>query len=184
MKITLESERLKMVSLDSTDTEQFFDFLIRNKEYFRRWSPAYEKNYFSVWYHKAWLESIEKEMKEGRQIKFGAYLKSNPNRIVGTVSFSNIIKGIFQSCFLGYRVDEHETKKGYASEAIAKCTEYMFGEIKIHRIEANIMPSNTPSIRVMEKLGFENEGLAKKYLKVNGVWEDHFHYVKLNSKIE
>jgi ribosomal-protein-alanine N-acetyltransferase len=184
MKITLESERLKIVSLDATDTEQFFDFLMRNKEFFRKWSPAYEENYYSVWYHKAWLESIEREMKEGRQIKFGVYLKSNPNRIIGTVSFSNIIKGIFQSCFLGYRTDEHETNKGYISEAILRCVKYMFAEIMIHRIEANIMPANTASIRVMEKLGFENEGLAKKYLKVNGVWEDHFHYVLLNPEIE
>ena len=184
MKITLETQRLKMVSLDGTDTEQFFDFLMRNKEYFRRWSPEYEENYFSVWYHKAWLESIEKDMKEGRHIKFGVYLKTNPNRIIGSVSFSNIIKGIFQSCFMGYRVDENETKKGYASEAIARCVKYMFEEIKIHRIEANIMPVNSASIRVMEKLRFENEGLAKKYLKVNGVWEDHLHYVMLNSKIE
>ena len=184
MKISLESERLKMVSLDSTDTEQFFDFLMRNKEFFRRWSPAYEESYFSVWYHKSWLESIEKEMNEGRQIKFGVYQRSNPNRIIGTVSFSNIIKGVFQSCFLGYRIDEHETKKGFASEAIARGVKYMFEEIKIHRIEANIMPVNTASIRVMEKLEFENEGLAKKYLKVNGIWEDHYHYVLLNPNIE
>ena len=60
----------------------------------------------------------------------------------------------------------------------------MFEEIKIHRIEANIMPINIVSIKVIEKLGFENEGLAKKYLKVNGIWEDHFHYVKLNTKLE
>jgi ribosomal-protein-alanine N-acetyltransferase len=184
MKISLESERLKMVSLDSSDAEQFFDFLLRNKEYFRRWGPEYEKDYFSVWYHKAWLESMERGTTEGRQIMFGTYLKTNPNRIIATVSFSNIIKEIFQSCYLGYRVDENETKKGIASEAITRAAEYMFSEVKIHRIEANIMPSNAASIRVMEKLGFVNEGLSKKYLKINGKWEDHFHYVLLNSSVE
>lgn len=184
MKISIDSERLRMVSLETSYTKQFFDFLIRNKEFFRKWSPAYEESYFSLQYHRSWLESIEREMKEGRQVNFGVYVKSNPNRIIGTVSFSNIIKGIFQSCFLGYRTDEHETKKGYATEAIARGVKYMFEEVKIHRIEANIMPVNSASIRVIEKLGFEYEGLAKKYLKVNGVWEDHCHYVLLNPKVE
>jgi ribosomal-protein-alanine N-acetyltransferase len=184
MKIKLESQRLKLVSLDTGDTKQFFDFLMRNKEYFKKWSPEYEPDYFDIKFHKAWLKSIEREYKEGRQIKFGVYIKSDIKRIIGTVSFSNIIMGIFRSCFLGYRIDEFETKRGYATEAIKRGVQYMFSELQLHRIEANIMPSNAASIRVVEKLGFVNEGLAPKYLKVNGKWEDHYHYVMLNKNIE
>jgi [ribosomal protein S5]-alanine N-acetyltransferase len=184
MKTRIESERLVLISLDTTDTEQFFDFLVRNKDYFRKWSAEYEQNYFSIWFHRAWLESIEQEALNGTQIKFGVYYKTNPNRIIGSVSFSNIIKGIFQSCFLGYRIDEFETRKGIATEAIKRGIEYVFSELKLHRIEANVMPSNAASIKVVEKLGFSNEGLAKKYLKVNGKWEDHYHYVLLNKNIE
>lgn len=179
-KLKLESERFLLVSLDSTDTEQYFDYLVRNAEFFRKWSPEYEKDYYSVWYHKNWLEGTQKDFVEGRQIMFGVYYKTNPNRIIGTVSFSNIIKGIFQSCFLGYRIDENEIKKGVAAESIKAGIDYIFNVEKLHRIEANIMPVNAASVKVAEKLGFANEGLAKKYLKVNGVWEDHYHYVLWN----
>jgi ribosomal-protein-alanine N-acetyltransferase len=183
MKTRLETNRLLLISIDSTDTEQFFDFLVRNKDYFRKWSALYEENYFAVWYHRAWLESLEQESLNGTQVKFGLYYKTNPNRIIGSVSLSNIIKGIFQSCFLGYRIDEHETRKGIATESIKRVTEYAFDDLKLHRIEANVMPSNAASVRVVEKLGFINEGLAKNYLKVNGKWEDHYHFVLLNPKV-
>jgi [ribosomal protein S5]-alanine N-acetyltransferase len=59
----------------------------------------------------------------------------------------------------------------------------MFQELGLHRIEANIMPKNKRSLRVVEKLGFYNEGLAYKYLKINGKWEDHIHMVLLNDKV-
>ena len=183
MKTRLDTDRLHLVSLDSTDTEEFFDFLVRNKDYFRKWSAQYEENYFSVWYHRAWLEHLEQDALNGTEVKFGIYNKTNPNRIIGSVSLSNIIKGIFQSCFLGYRIDEHETGKGIATESIKRVIEFAFDELMLHRIEANVMPSNGPSIKVVEKLGFINEGLAKNYLKVNGKWEDHLHYVLLNQNV-
>jgi len=69
------------------------------------------------------------------------------------------------------------------TEAIQKGIEIMFNEFGLHRIEANIMPGNKPSLRVVEKLGFYNEGLAYKYLKINGKWEDHIHMVLLNESV-
>lgn len=184
IKASLETPRLFLRTLDAGDTEMFFDFLVRNADHFKPWSALYEKDYFSIWYHRQWLETLEREMNEGRQMKFGVFLKHNDSRIIGTVSFSNIIGGIFQSCFLGYRFDKDELRKGYATEAIAALSKYVFSEIKLHRIEANIMPSNTASIGLVEKLGFVNEGLAKKYLKIDGNWEDHLHYVLLNNQAE
>jgi ribosomal-protein-alanine N-acetyltransferase len=62
--------------------------------------------------------------------------------------------------------------------------EYAFNELKLHRIEANIIPRNAGSIRAVEKAGFTCEGTSKKYLQINGVWEDHAHYVRLNEKVE
>ncbi len=126
MKIRLESERLNLVSLDSGDSKQFYDFLLRNSEYFKKWSPEYEIDYFSLKYHRSWLKKIERDNKIVRQIKFCLYLKSDPNKIIGTVSFSNIIGGIFLSCFLGYRIDEQQTIKGFATEAIKRGVQYMF----------------------------------------------------------
>jgi len=101
---------------------------------------------------------------------------------LGTLALTNIIRGVFKSCFLGYKMDEDEINKGYMTEAIKALVKIAFSELNLHRIEANIMPRNERSIRVVEKCGFINEGLAKKYLKINGIWEDHYHMVILNEE--
>ena len=69
------------------------------------------------------------------------------------------------------------------SEALKKIINIAFNELKLHRIEANIMPKNLASQKLVQKFSFKNEGLSKKYLKINGLWEDHYHYVLLNDKL-
>lgn len=86
--------------------------------------------------------------------------------------------------FLGYRLDYKEINNGYMTEAVKKLIEVAFKEYNLHRIEGNIIPTNKSSIRVVEKLGFVCEGLSTKYLKINGKWEDHMHYVILNEELE
>jgi [ribosomal protein S5]-alanine N-acetyltransferase len=90
------------------------------------------------------------------------------------------MRGAFLSCFLGYKLDGQEINQGYMTEALKKGTEIMFQDFGLHRIEANIMPKNIRSLRVAEKAGFYNEGLSRKYLNINGKWEDHIHMVLLN----
>ena len=76
-----------------------------------------------------------------------------------------------------------ENSKGFAKEAILRTVKFAFEELGLHRIEANIMPSNKLSIRTAEKCGFVYEGSSSKYLQINGKWEDHLHYVILNEKL-
>ena len=78
------------------------------------------------------------------------------------------------------KLDKEFVGRGYMTEVVNKVLEIAFEDLKLHRIEANIMPRNIPSIKVVQKCGFEKEGVSKKYLNVNGVWEDHYHFVKLN----
>lgn len=66
------------------------------------------------------------------------------------------------------------------TEAVKAVTDYAFGTLNLHRVKANVMPRNKASLRVLEKVGYRNEGLTIRYLKINGVWEDHIHTVRLN----
>ena len=79
---------------------------------------------------------------------------------------------------MGYKLDAALCGQGYMTEAVQKLSEIAFKELGLHRIEANIMPRNAASLRVAEKAGFYREGLALKYLNINGVWEDHIHMVR------
>ena len=92
------------------------------------------------------------------------------------------MRGAFQSCFISYKLDHTLWGQGYGAEAIAALTEWGFRNLGLHRVEANIMPRNLPSRRAVARAGFEEEGLAKRYLKINGVWEDHIHMVRRNEE--
>lgn len=96
------------------------------------------------------------------------------------VALNGIVWGSFCSCFLGYKLDKDHLRQGLMIEAVQECVRIAFEELGLHRIEANIMPRNLPSLGVAEKCGFVREGISRKYLKINGVWEDHIHMVRLN----
>jgi len=105
--------------------------------------------------------------------------RDDPGEIIGSVTFSNIVRGAFQSCYLGYRLDETRVGTGLMREALIAAIRYMFQMEGLHRIEANVMPHNDRSVRLLQRLGFRNEGRAQRYLNIQGRWEDHDHYVML-----
>lgn len=170
--------------MNTDDADIFYDYLMRNYDFFKPWSPEYDKQYRDKDTFKSRIEYLINEEKEGRSVKFAAFKKEETAKIIGTIVLSNIVRGPFLSCYLGYRIDGEENGKGYATESIGRVVEYAFSNLKLHRVEANIIPRNKASIRVVEKLGFTYEGLSKKYLKINSIWEDHLHYAMLNDKIE
>jgi ribosomal-protein-alanine N-acetyltransferase len=169
-------------SLDPELAEELLEFRKRNEGFFRPWSPEYPEDYLTIEYTLKNAEFIDNETNEGKTIKFVLFKKEEPKRIIGSISLSNIIMGPFKSCFMGYRIDEKENSKGYATEAIKEVIRYGFEKLGLHRIEANIIPRNAASVRVAEKNGFVYEGLSRRYLKINGIWEDHMHYVILNEE--
>jgi ribosomal-protein-alanine N-acetyltransferase len=182
MKRIYETERLQLKILDEKDTDAVLDYFQRNKEFLEQWSPTKGDEFFTYKYQAEQLKSEFKSIKKGETIRFWFFDKQDKEfkRAIGSIGFTNIVRGPFQSCFLGYMTDQDEINKGYASEAIKKGIEIVFKELGLHRVEANIMPDNKRSLRVVEKLGFEKEGVSKRYLLINGKWEDHVHMVLLN----
>jgi ribosomal-protein-alanine N-acetyltransferase len=183
MQQVYETERLVLKILDKTYAELVLDYYSRNKVFLKEWEPIRAEEFYTGKYQEEQLDNALVNIDNGSSFSVWIFKKEDSNRIIGCVSFSNIVRGAFLSCHLGYKLDKSEINKGYATEAIQKGIEIMFNELGLHRIEANIMPKNKRSLRVTEKLGFYNEGLAFKYLKINGKWEDHIHMVLLNEKV-
>ena len=100
-------------------------------------------------------------------------VRATDGRIVGTVNLSQIFYGPFKNAYLGYLLGAKFTGNGYMTEAINLVLAAAFGRLRPHRIEANVQPTNTPSIRVLERCGFSREGFSRRYLKVGGAWRDH-----------
>jgi ribosomal-protein-alanine N-acetyltransferase len=183
MQKTVETERLVLRTLSGGDAESVRAYFDRNRVFLEPWEPEREEAFYTRERQRELLEAEQAEMDAGRMLRLWVFKKDKPHRVIGSVSFGCIVRGCFLSCFLGYRLDTRETGRGYMSEAVRKGVEVMFGEYGLHRIEANIIPRNAASLRVAEKAGFLPEGIARKYLKIHGVWEDHVHMVRMNDAI-
>jgi [ribosomal protein S5]-alanine N-acetyltransferase len=99
--------------------------------------------------------------------------RNGDGRIVGTVTLSQIFRKAFQNAYLGYQLFSGFTGYGYMTEAVDLVLRYAFADLKLHRVEANVQPSNKPSIAVLKRNGFSKEGFSRRYLKIGGRWRDH-----------
>ena len=93
--------------------------------------------------------------------------------IVGVINISEIVRGIFKSAYLGYYAGAPYTGQGYMTEGLGAVLRVAFNSLELHRLEANIQPSNHRSIALARRLGFRNEGFSRGYLKIGGRWRDH-----------
>lgn len=186
MQRIYETDRLILKVLDETYSAQVLDYYTRNRNFLEEWELEHSDDFYTLEARTEQLRFDFEEFKEKRALRLWIFKKSDEHstRAIGTIAFNNIVWGAFLSCFLGYKLDKDEINNGYITEALKKGIEIVFDEYKLHRIEANIMPKNARSLRVVEKLGFYNEGMAQKYLRINRKWEDHIHMVLLNEKLE
>lgn len=173
------TNRLELRVLKPEDAGVVLNFYIKNREFLQPWEPIRDECFFTLDQQKEMLELEYYKIKVKESLRLWLF-KKGEEKTIGNIGFSNIVRGVFQSCHLGYKLDGAETGKGYMNEALVKGIDLAFNNLQLHRIEANIIPRNQASIHVVKKLGFHEEGLAKEYLKINGVWEDHIHYTLLN----
>ena len=95
-------------------------------------------------------------------------------RVVGQLNVANIIFGAVSSSVIGYWLVPEVAGRGVAPTAVALATDYLMQRLGLHRVEINIIPENSKSLRVVEKLGFRHEGLKRRYIHINGSWRDHY----------
>jgi [ribosomal protein S5]-alanine N-acetyltransferase len=168
-----QTNEIYLRTLQEADAEELLQLRIRNRSFFQTFEPIRPELHFTYEQQK---EEIIKgcEAAEQDQAYFlGIFLKEN-EQLIGRVAITGIVRGPLQSGNLGYYLDYEQNGKGYTSEAVSQMLEFAFNIIHLHRVQAGVMPKNNPSVRVLEKNGFRKEGLAFRYLNINGVWEDHF----------
>lgn len=182
--VKLDTERLVLLSSAEVSAKAAATFVAVNRSFFDQWSTAVGDEFFTEeFWEKRLLRGVALQ-KQDAEYAFFVFWKDNPAEVIGRVSLTQIVRGPFQSCFIGYMTAEKHTRKGVMHEALQEIVKYAFETLKLHRIEANIVPRNIASIKLAEKLGFQFEGTSPKYLRVNGVWEDHHHYVIRNAAME
>lgn len=170
-----ETDRLYLKILKPNYCRQVLDYYKRNHNFLKEWEPKRPRDFYTLAYQKRQLRDEYQLFKRRKLIRFWIFKKED-NKLIGNICISNIVMGNFKSCYMGYKLDCEEINKGYMTEAIKKVVDVMFSEYGLHRIEANVVPRNIRSLKVMKKLNFEEEGYSKRYLEINGKWEDHVHF--------
>ncbi len=176
------SPRLGFAAVDPALAAPAAAFYCRNRTAFAPFDPVQEEEFFTEAGQRDRLTLERRWAEEDRAFRFLLFQPRHPGKIVGTLGFNEIVRGAFQSCFLSYKIDRTLWGRGYGTEAIDYAVGWAFRSLKLHRVEANIMPRNLASRRAAEKAGFQYEGFSPRYLKINGVWEDHIHMVKRNEE--
>ena len=143
-----------------------------NEDHFRPWAPAVPDDYNSVTAWKKRLMDRDEEFQRGESVHFIGTDREE-SHVIGVCSLSNIVRGVFQACYMGYSVAQRYEGQGYMKKIVSHTIDYAFRDLKLHRIMANHMPNNERSAALLKKLGFEKEGYAKDYLMIAGKWEDH-----------
>lgn len=176
MNLVYETDRLILKVLKADAAEEVLRFYLDNKELFEKYEPDRPRHFYTAAHQKAVLICEYNMTVKLSAVRFYVYRKEQPDKIIGTFCFRNITRSIYQSCEAGYKFDEAYHHKGYAFEALYTGIQIMFDDLKLHRIEANVMPENTASVRLLDALGFSCEGLVKEYALIRGSWRDHLRY--------
>ncbi|MGD6817734.1 GNAT family N-acetyltransferase [Metabacillus sp. 84] len=142
-----------------------------NRNFFEQYSMERKDSFYTLEGQRKIIEQQIHGRENDEEYHFGIYTKEH--QLIGTINLFFVARGAIQSGFIGYFLDERHNGKGYTTEAVKQMVQYGFEELKLHRIEAGVMPRNAASIKVLLKAGFHKEGLARKNVKINGRWEDH-----------
>ncbi len=169
-QLILAGPRLQLHYLETADATLLHDYVCRNRQHLTPWEPARDPAYYSQAKAAERIAANQKLIEAGLACYFALIYQQ---RMVGICNFSNIVRGAFQACHLGYAIDYQLEGQGLMHEALQLGISYMFEQQGLHRIMANYLPENQRSGKLLQKLGFEREGYARNYLRINGVWRDH-----------
>jgi ribosomal-protein-alanine N-acetyltransferase len=159
--------RVELRSPTPADRDEFLAAMRASRKFHRPWlqSPTTDEAYDRM------LTRVEDDRYEPLLICL-----RDGGAIVGYYNISEIVRGVFQSAFLGYGAVAAHAGRGYMSEGLELVLARAFRDLRLHRLEANIQPGNAGSIALVQRAGFVREGFAERYLKIGGRWRDHEHW--------
>jgi ribosomal-protein-alanine N-acetyltransferase len=180
--LPIVTERLTLRLVEPEEAELMIDYVTENREHLAYWEPIRTDEFYTPEYWKKELIKRQSDFYVGSSMNLAIFFKELPEGpIIGVCNFTNIMRGVFQACFLGYSIHCNYQGRGIMYEALNAAGDFMFDTFKLHRVMANYMPRNERSGKLLKKLGFTIEGYSRDYLKINGKWEDHILTAKIKS---
>jgi len=173
----LYGRRVVLRPLAANDFRSWSEVRRRNEEWLTVWEPSRpahqpdpvtDRTAFA-----ARCQQRDRDRTAGTAFQFGLFVD---HQVAGEVNVNNVIRGAMQSGTIGYWIDQRHAGNSYVAEAVVVVLQFAFDQLLLHRIEICIVPRNLRSRRVVDKLAIREEGIAQRYLEINGTWEDHIRY--------
>jgi ribosomal-protein-alanine N-acetyltransferase len=170
----LRTERLMLRASDPSLADAAADYYRRNREAHARWNPPQAASMFTADGQRERLAVSAAAVTAGTLVGWWLFLHQVPQHAVGQIHLSQIARAPFCNAMLGYSIDAAQEGRGLMREALEAVLADAFGpRVRLHRVQANVRPENIRSLALLDRLGFEREGLAREYLFIDGAWRDH-----------
>lgn len=163
----------------ASDYSAWAQLRAQSRAHLTPWEPQWSRDELTRTAFRRRLRHYFRESREDMGYAFFVF-RSGDDVLLGGITLSNVRRGVAQAVSLGYWLGEPFVRRGHMTAAVGAVLPYAFEELRLHRIEAACLPINTASIRVLENNGFTREGLARRYLKIDGEWRDHLLFAKLS----
>lgn len=177
--ISLIGENIEVRNFTPDDADILLEYYVANKEHLNPYEPSRDNSFYTYESQKDILLESYRQLINGVGFDLGIFKN---NRLVGKARLSNVVYGVFKSAILGYSIDSSEQGKGYMREAVNLILDYASKELDLHRIEASVLVDNERSKGVLLGCGFQELGINKNYLFINGAWKDHITFYKILEK--
>ncbi|MDX2318417.1 MAG: GNAT family protein [Hyphomicrobiaceae bacterium] len=176
----IESERVMLRTPQMSDYPAWAELRASSREFLVPWEPRWAMDELTRASFRRRVRHYQRDLRE--DIGYALFIYSvATGGLVGGVTLCNVRRGVTQSCTLGYWIGAQYAQQGYMTAAVRAVVPFVFDSLDLHRLEAACLPANTASMRLLEKTGFKREGLARRYLRINGGWQDHLLYALLDS---
>lgn len=180
--VRLETPRTIVRLAGADEGAAVLRFYKQNRERLRPFDPERPDYFYEDRFWRMQLRQNVDDYTADRALRLFIYPKSDEQRVIGNVGFSNVVRGVGQYCTLGYSIDGEFEGRGLMREALQVSIDFAFDSLHLHRIEANYMPHNRRSGELLRRLGFMVEGYSRDYLRINGRWEDHIRTALINPR--
>lgn len=168
----LTTPRLLLRPASPAHGPALLDYYCANRSHLQPWEPARPASFYTLDAMAQRLAAMQAQNAAGQALHCLLF-EHNHDSVIGDCNATNIVRGVFQACHLGFSLARPYEGQGLMRECLTTVIAHLFNDLGLHRIMANYRPENQRSARLLRSLGFEQEGLARAYLKINGVWTDH-----------
>ena len=157
---------------EARDYQEWADLREVSRAFLTPWEPTWADDELSRSSYRYKLRRYTEDARDGRAYAFFLF-RARDNALVGGATLSRVQRGVAMSCSLGYWIGAPHARRGHTSAGVRRLARFAFDDLGLHRVEAACQPDNEPSRTLLAKVGFTAEGLARRYLKIDGDWRDH-----------